>query len=307
MDYFVLKGHDLREPISERRLFAAVERGELTSEDLVRPTNGFLWVPLRRLVPSKTPVPQILVGQAQTQAAGEVYDDPPEDKAQGGGTSAIWGNPVPLGIVCLIFACLVLLLSRWPFVLYVPLLLATIVAGGLAMSRARVRAGAFLCAGAILIPTALWWLSSVVENRTAHNEAPPIVAADEQPPEAIVQPRIVPSTPLPIVQATPIGEPDEEKAPASTPEASPSPAASVSTPSAAPPPIPLPEPAAKSSTPERDARVIPESTPAPLRRRDPVALPQPVRPPGNAAAILRSTQGGPSGTIPSDPDGLRAK
>ena len=303
MDYFVLKGHDLREPISERRLFAAMERGELSSEDLVRPTNGSLWIPLRRLMPSKTPVPQILVGQVQ--AAGEAYDDPPEYRAQVGGTSAIWGNPVPLGIVCLIFACLVLLLSRWPFLLYVPLLLATIVAGGLAMSRARVRAGALLCASAILIPTALWWLSSVVENRATHNEPPPIAAADEQPPEAIVQPRIVPSTPLPIVQATPIGEPDPEKAAASTPVVSPSPAASVSTPSTVPPPVP--EPAAKASVPERDARINPESTPAPSRRRDPVALPQPVRPPGNAAAILRSTEGGPYGTIPSDPDGLRAK
>ena len=304
MDYFVLKGHDLREPISERRLFAALERGELAIEDLVRPTSGFLWVPLRKLMPSKTPVPQILVGQAQ--AAGEVSDDPPESNSQNGGTPEIWDNPVRLGVICLIFACLVLLLSRWPFVLYVPLLLATIIAGGLAMSRARVRAGVLLCAGAILIPIALWWFSSLMENPAAHNESQPIVAAEEQPPEATVQPRSVPSTPLPIVQATPIGEPDEEKAPVSTSDAT-TPAASASTASTPPSPVSVTEPSARSSAPERNARVIPESTSAPLRRRDPVALPQPVRPPGNAAAILRSTEGGPYGTTPPDEDSMRGK
>lgn len=299
MDYFVLKGHDLREPISERRLFAAVERGELSSEDLVRPTNGFLWVPVRRLMPSKTPVPQILMGQAHV--AGEASDDARDDRVEGAGAAGIWDYPVRLGLVCLIFACLVLLLSRWPFVLYVPLLLATIVAGGLAMSRARVRAGVLLCAGAILIPAGLWWLLSAVENRAPHQELQPVAAAEEVLPEAIVQPRRVPSTPLPIVQATPLGEPDAEKAVASTSVAPPQAA------STAQPPASLPEPAAKPSAPVADARVIPESTPAPLRRRDPVALPQPVQAPDNAAATLRSTEGGPPGAIPSDPDGLRAK
>jgi hypothetical protein len=153
MDYFVLKGRELREPVSESHLREELDRGALTPDDLVRPADGFLWTRLRK----------VLAAKANGSVRKSILDIPMGAPIEAPLPANDWlDKPVRVGGICLGVGAFVLLLSSWPLLLYGPLLAAAFAAGIVAMFKRRIGAGVLLCAGAVLVPALFNWLAVIV-------------------------------------------------------------------------------------------------------------------------------------------------
>jgi hypothetical protein len=217
-------------PFSEKQTVARYHRGEFRDTDLAMIDGMTGWHPLATYIVDETeaaptsfdasapppiprdePPPRFDVGEPlRADLAEEPARGPLRERAR---RRFELVNPVGTAWALLGLGVLVMILSRWPFLLWAPLLLASI---GLAVQqlsrRNYVHAGPLL-AVALLAPWFVWsqWLSP------ARHPVKPVVIATP-----------VPATPARVVViATPVPEP---------------PKVVVNTPEVAPPP-PEPEPA----------------------------------------------------------------
>jgi hypothetical protein len=211
-------------PFSEKQTVARYHRGEFRDTDLAMIDGMTGWHPLATYIVDETddapssfdvsappPIPQ-----DEPPPRFDMGEEPqPEPARAAGRRSFDLVNPVGTAWALLGLGVVVMILSRWPFLLWVPLILGAIALAVQQLVRRNYAHAGPLLAVALLAPWFVWsqWLSPA----KSHQVKPVVLATP------------VPATPAPVVvHSPPPAEPP--KVVVDTPEVAP------------PPPPPEPEP-----------------------------------------------------------------
>ena len=173
MQILVQKDGETFGPFEEQEVLAKVENGEFCESDLAM-TDGLQdWTPLGAII-VREPIPPTF---AETIATCFAFGR----NAAGRVRMLFTGSPLAAAIVSLIAGCIVLVLSRWPVVLFGPFIVATFIAGFMMVLRQRVKSAFLVFVAAIVLPAILWMrvFSSGSQNKI-HTDA--LVANPTPPP-----------------------------------------------------------------------------------------------------------------------------
>ena len=212
LEYYVLKDGEMLGPFDEDQLRAGLANGQFAATDFFQPSHETKWQPMRSLLA-------------------------PDHQGAEGAVAPDWHcilkwawlrlryslgqSSVQAGGVCLAIGTAVLILSRWPFLFWIPWFIATAIAAVALIRRKREAHGTVLLLCVICVPMAYFIFGSRRESRASKVEVKTVV---------------MPATQVAANQSAPSGMPGPESSPA---KAAPPPAAPLAEASPTPeePPI----------------------------------------------------------------------
>lgn len=229
--YFILKNREFSGPFSADELAAKVGSGDLKPDDLAQTEGTPIWRPVRVIL------------KPQSKSTPADAEAPPDWSLL-----LRWSwlrlreelqNPsVRVVGIFLAAGSGALLLSRWPFVFWLPWFAFVLIAGAVLFSRGRALAALALVFGVFAIPFALMPRTAPSPKLATVEESPRAVSTP--PPVAVVAP--VRSSEKPIAMVEPPARPAIEPAPVVVQPSAPRPVAEPEPVHAAPAPAtPMPQ------------------------------------------------------------------
>jgi hypothetical protein len=194
LEYYVLKDGEMLGPFDEDQLRVGLANGQFAAGDFFQPSHETKWRPIRSLL------------------------DPEQDEADGA-VAPDWGcilkwawlrlrhglgeGSVRAGGVCLGIGTAVLILSRWPFLFWIPWFVATAIAAVALIRRKREAHGTVLLMFVVCVPMAYFIFGlrresgpSKAEVKTAAVPAAPLAARPSATVEAPAEVEPAPATPV---------------------------------------------------------------------------------------------------------------
>ena len=244
-EFYVLKQGSILGPFTRAELQSRVDEGHVAPTDFGQTGGLPIWQPLSRILESKGAALHGAVAPDWRSLVSWVWLRLRHDLDE---------QSVIAGSICLGLGLLSLALSRWPFVFWLPWIVAALIAGLALCQRRRMAAGGTMLLAALALPILFFVLGEKSHDTPQAADVPePTPAPALAKPPAPPRPELKLEYELPPqkLAAPPVPEMALATEPAPAPAATPAPAPTVPVapkPAPTPEPVPLPSPSAAPAT-----------------------------------------------------------
>jgi hypothetical protein len=144
MKIFVSKNGQITGPYGEQEVIGLVDAGHFAESDLAMTEGLEDWTPLGSIIIREVDIGPFKAAIAHITRTADVY----VKKV----ISLFIETPVVVGVVSVLFGCLLIFLCQWPVLIYGPFLLGALVAGVILLRRQQMVLGIVLLTLAIILP-----------------------------------------------------------------------------------------------------------------------------------------------------------